>query len=105
VEELLWALLRRHPLRSVEILVRAIPLLRRASKPYYFRESLGFAVLLISLVIPILTAILILSYVLGTLDLLLPSQGTAFMGPWWGGRDRRGRGDLPEQWLVGTYVA
>jgi UDP-2,3-diacylglucosamine pyrophosphatase LpxH len=60
VNDLLWALFRRQPLKSLEILFRAMPFLRRAFRPYFFKDSLGFAVFFISLLVPLLTAILIL---------------------------------------------
>ncbi len=60
VNDLLWALFRRHPLKSLEILFRAMPFLRRAFRPYFFKDSLGFAIFFVSLLVPLLTGILIL---------------------------------------------
>lgn len=80
VQSLLWTLVRRHPIKAIEILWRGVPLLRRAFKPYFFRATLGFAVFVASIVIPFVTVVSVALYFV-----LPPFRDVVtgvFRGPW-----------------------
>ena len=62
---LLQKLLRKHPLQVFRILRHAIPMLRRAMRPYWLRHSFGLIIYLLALLIPPLTLLLIGLILLG----------------------------------------
>ena len=64
VETLLWTVVRQHPLSVARLLWYAIPFVRRAARPQFFRGSLGFILFLTTLVLPLLTLILVVLFVL-----------------------------------------
>lgn len=55
VQSLLWGLIKRHPLRIFEIAWYAIPFLRRAARPYWLKDGLGFALFFGSILLPVAT--------------------------------------------------
>jgi UDP-2,3-diacylglucosamine pyrophosphatase LpxH len=70
VQTLLWTLVRRHPLKLLEIIWRSFPFIRRAARPYWLRESFGFALYFLSLLVPVLTIAIVAAV------LLLPGFGS-----------------------------
>lgn len=62
---LLQKLLRRHPLQVYRILHHAIPLLRRAMRPYWLRESFGLFIYLAALLVPLVTLAIIVLVLAG----------------------------------------
>jgi UDP-2,3-diacylglucosamine pyrophosphatase LpxH len=59
VQDLLWTVIRRHPLSVLRVAWHGIPFVRRALRPYFFKDALGFQVFLFTLLIPALTLILV----------------------------------------------
>lgn len=55
VQDLLWALVRKHPLKLLVILWRSLPFIRRAARPYWLKDSFGFLLYFLSLLIPVVT--------------------------------------------------
>ena len=62
VETLLWTIVRKHPLSVARLLWYAIPFVRRAARPQFFRGSLGFILFLTTLVLPLLTLSLVVLF-------------------------------------------
>jgi UDP-2,3-diacylglucosamine pyrophosphatase LpxH len=58
IDNLLWRLVRRHPLKIMTIAWRSVPLLRRAFRPHWWKHWFAFVLYFITLVIPILCVIL-----------------------------------------------
>jgi len=56
---LLQKILRKHPLQVFRILRNAIPMLRRAMRPYWLRQSFGLIIYLLALLAPPLTLLVI----------------------------------------------
>ncbi|HUF10520.1 MAG TPA: hypothetical protein VMO47_14465 [Rhodothermales bacterium] len=59
IDALLWKLVRRHPLKIFTIILRSLPLLRRAFRPYWWKHWFAFAFFFITLLIPILSLLAI----------------------------------------------
>ena len=55
VQNLLWTLLRRHPGQVFSIARHAIPFLRRAARPYWLRDGLGFGLYFLSILVQLIT--------------------------------------------------
>jgi hypothetical protein len=55
VQNLLWTLLRRHPGHVFSIARHAIPFLRRAARPYWLRDGLGFGLYFLSILVQLIT--------------------------------------------------
>lgn len=55
VQDVLWALLRRHPLKTFGILWRSWRFIQRAAQKRRFRDSLGFLLYFGALLIPVVT--------------------------------------------------
>lgn len=91
IDNLLWRLVRRHPLKIFTILWRSLPLLRRAFRPYWWKHWFAFVVYFLTLLIPVVCiAVIILAFaipdvagyverllgswrgILGTIGVLLP---------------------------------
>lgn len=72
VQRLLWAVVRRHPLKAPQLLRRGIPLLRKVTKSEWRRERWAFVLFFGSLAVPFLAAGLILLLLL-----------VALLGPGW----------------------
>lgn len=64
VQNLLWTLVRRHPLKLLEIIWRSFPFIRRAARPYWLRDSFGFALYFLALLLPVLTITIVAAVIL-----------------------------------------
>jgi choline dehydrogenase-like flavoprotein/UDP-2,3-diacylglucosamine pyrophosphatase LpxH len=62
---LLQKILKRHPLQVFRILRHAIPMLRRAMRPYWLRDSFGLIIYLLALLLPIATLAVIMLVIFG----------------------------------------
>jgi choline dehydrogenase-like flavoprotein/UDP-2,3-diacylglucosamine pyrophosphatase LpxH len=61
IQRSLWSIARQHPLQIFAILWHGVPFLRRAMRPYWFRDTLGFLVFFLTVALPVVTIALILA--------------------------------------------
>jgi len=59
IDNLLWRLVRKHPLKIFRIIWRSLPLLGRAFRPYWWKHWLAFVFFFVTLLVPIFAAVII----------------------------------------------
>ncbi|MGH2708379.1 MAG: hypothetical protein ACRDJK_08805, partial [Actinomycetota bacterium] len=60
VQRALWSIVRQHPLQIFAILWHGLPFLRRAMRPYWWRDTLAFLVFFLTVALPVVTIALVI---------------------------------------------